>query len=206
MNTSTTSAADLAKLLPDAPVLRTRPEDLPTGLTDETARRVLTDIGLPVMDEKGIRLESDYEKFLWELPWTKDIEQPAANGPFFQIGLWMGAEIVIDGPSGQVLRMPRTADESGLDGSSSPRPSTASWPWSRGGSPDVAFPGRWRTGTKTICTASTSKTPSGKSTRPAPRPKRGRTHCTTTDAPSARVQDRDRDRLRGRLRALPPLS
>ncbi|KUN90466.1 SUKH-4 family immunity protein [Streptomyces caeruleatus] len=28
----------------------------------------------------------------------------------------MGAEIVIDGPSGHVLRMPRTADESGLDG------------------------------------------------------------------------------------------
>jgi hypothetical protein len=116
MNASTTTAADLAKLFPNAPVLRTRPESLPTGLTDETARRVLTDIGLPVMDEKGIRLEPDYDKFLWELSWPKDIEQPAENGPFFQIGLWMGAEIVIDGPSGHVLRMPRTADESGLDG------------------------------------------------------------------------------------------
>ncbi len=115
-DTSTTTAADLAKLFPNAILLRTRPEDLPTGLTDETARRVLTDIGLPVMEEKGIRLEPDYEKFLWELPWTKDVEQPAENGPFFQIGLWMGAEIVIDGPSGHVLRMPRTADESGLDG------------------------------------------------------------------------------------------
>lgn len=116
MNAPTTTAADLAKLFPQAPVLRTPPESLPTGLTDETARRVLSDIGLPVMDEKGIRLEPDYERFLWELPWTKGIEQPAENGPFFQIGLWMGAEIVIDGPSGHVLRMPRTADESGLDG------------------------------------------------------------------------------------------
>ncbi|GAB2765224.1 SUKH-4 family immunity protein [Streptomyces bullii] len=116
MSASTTTAADLAKLFPNAPVLRTRPEDLPTGLTDETARRVLTSIGLPVMEEKGIRLEPDYDKFLWELAWTKGIEQPAESGPFFQIGLWMGAEIVIDGPSGHVLRMPRNADESGLDG------------------------------------------------------------------------------------------
>ncbi|MFI1732747.1 SUKH-4 family immunity protein [Streptomyces acidicola] len=116
MNASTTTAADLAKLFPKAPVLRTLPEDLPAGLTDETARRVLTGIGLPVMEEKGIRLEPEYERFLWQLSWPKDLEQPAENGPFFQIGLWMGAEIVIDGPSGHVLRMPRTADESGLAG------------------------------------------------------------------------------------------
>lgn len=103
MNASTTTAADLAKIFPNTPVLRTRPENLQPGLTDETARRVLTSIGLPVMEEKGIRLEPDYDKFLWELAWTKDIEQPAESGPFFQIG-------------GHVLRMPRTADESGLDG------------------------------------------------------------------------------------------
>ena len=115
-NAPTTTAADLAKLFPRATVLRTRQESLPAGLTDETARRVLIDIGLPVMDEMGIRLEPEYERFLWELSWPKSIEQPAEHGPFFQIGLWMGAEIVIDGPSGHVLRMPRTADESGLDG------------------------------------------------------------------------------------------
>ncbi|WP_308296059.1 SUKH-4 family immunity protein [Streptomyces sp. ISL-96] len=89
---------------------------MPAGLTDKTARRVLTDTGLPVMDEKAIRLEPEYERFLWEVPWPKEVEQPAEDGPFFQIGLWMGAEIVIDGPSGHVLRMPRTAEESGLDG------------------------------------------------------------------------------------------
>lgn len=115
-NASATTAADLPQLFPGADIVRTRPETLPRGLTDATARRVLTDIGLPVMEEKGIRLEPDYEKFLWELPWTKDLEQPAENGPFFQIGLWMGAEIVIDGPTGHILRMPRNPDESGLDG------------------------------------------------------------------------------------------
>ncbi|WP_030896530.1 SUKH-4 family immunity protein [Streptomyces sp. NRRL S-474] len=115
-NAPVATAADLAKLFPRASVLRSRPEVLPAGLANETARRTLTDIGLPVMDEKGIRLEPDYRKFLWELPWPKDVEPPAENGPFFQIGLWMGAELVIDGPSGHVLRMPRNADESGLDG------------------------------------------------------------------------------------------
>ncbi|MEV8091060.1 SUKH-4 family immunity protein [Streptomyces nigra] len=115
-DTSGTTAADLPQLFPDASVLCTPPESLPPGLADETARRVLTDIGLPVMQEKGIRLEPDYDKFLFELPWTKDIEPPAETGPFFQIGLWSGAELVIDGPTGHILRMPRSTDESGLDG------------------------------------------------------------------------------------------
>ncbi|MFB8756013.1 SUKH-4 family immunity protein [Streptomyces nigra] len=113
---SGTTAADLPQLFPDASVLCTPLESLPPGLADETARRVLTEIGLPVMQEKGIRLEPDYDKFLFELPWTKDIEPPAETGPFFQIGLWSGAEIVIDGPTGHILRMPRSTDESGLDG------------------------------------------------------------------------------------------
>ncbi|MEU6545396.1 SUKH-4 family immunity protein [Streptomyces sp. NPDC046859] len=40
---------------------------------------------------------------------------PAETGPFFQIGLWPGAELVIDGPTGHILRMPRSTNESGLD-------------------------------------------------------------------------------------------
>ncbi|MET9516900.1 SUKH-4 family immunity protein [Streptomyces sp. NPDC002994] len=110
------SANDLGRLYPRTAVVLTEPGRLPTGLTDETARRVLTEIGLPAMDDNGIRLEPDYERFLWELTWPDDIEQPTESGPFFQIGLWMGAEIVIDGPSGHILRMPPDADESGLEG------------------------------------------------------------------------------------------
>ncbi|MFJ3658213.1 SUKH-4 family immunity protein [Streptomyces nigra] len=113
---TTTTAADLPQLFPDAPALRTPPESLPPGLTDETARRVLTETGLPVMQEKGIRLEPDYDKFLWELSWTEGLQPPAETGPFFQIGLWSGAELVIDGPTGHILRMPRSTDEGGLDG------------------------------------------------------------------------------------------
>ncbi|MEV6668466.1 SUKH-4 family immunity protein [Streptomyces nigra] len=113
---TTTTAADLPQLFPDAPTLRTPPESLPPGLTDETARRVLTETGLPVMQEKGIRLEPDYDKFLWELSWTEGLQPPAEAGPFFQIGLWSGAELVIDGPTGHILRMPRSTAESGLDG------------------------------------------------------------------------------------------
>ncbi|MGW6475228.1 SUKH-4 family immunity protein [Streptomyces nigra] len=113
---TTTTGADLPQLFPDAPTLRTPPESLPPGLTDETARRVLSEIGLPVMQEKGIRLEPDYDKFLWEISWTEGPQPPAETGPFFQIGLWSGAELVIDGPTGHILRMPRSTDESGLDG------------------------------------------------------------------------------------------
>ncbi|MFJ6650960.1 SUKH-4 family immunity protein [Streptomyces sp. NPDC091290] len=113
---TTTTAAALPQLFSTARVLRTPPESLPPGLTDVTARRVLTDIGLPTMEEKGIRLEPDYDGFLWELPWTEGLQPAAETGPFFRIGLWSGAELVVDGPTGHVLRMPRSTDESGLDG------------------------------------------------------------------------------------------
>ncbi|MFF4153949.1 SUKH-4 family immunity protein [Streptomyces sp. NPDC001651] len=113
---TTTTAAALPQLFSTTRVLRTPPESLPPGLTDVTARRVLTDIGLPTMQEKGIRLEPDYDEFLSELPWTQGLQPPAETGPFFQIGLWSGAELVIDGPTGHILRMPRSTDESGLDG------------------------------------------------------------------------------------------
>ncbi|MGV9571986.1 SUKH-4 family immunity protein [Streptomyces nigra] len=63
-----------------------------------------------------MRLEPDYDKFLWELSWTEGLQPPTETGPFFQIGLWSGAELVIDGPTGHILRMPRSTDESGLDG------------------------------------------------------------------------------------------
>ncbi|RDS62767.1 SUKH-4 family immunity protein [Streptomyces sp. M7] len=44
------------------------------------------------------------------------MQPPAETGPFFQIGLWSGAELVIDGPTGHILRMPCSTDGSGLDG------------------------------------------------------------------------------------------
>ncbi|MEU6370746.1 SUKH-4 family immunity protein [Streptomyces sp. NPDC046931] len=89
---------------------------IPPGLTDETALQVLADIGLPAMREKGTEFQSGDERFLEELPWPSEVEPPEETGPFFRIALWMGGVVVIDGPSGHVLRIPHDAEESGLDG------------------------------------------------------------------------------------------
>ncbi|MFE0534751.1 SUKH-4 family immunity protein [Streptomyces nigra] len=178
---TTTTAADLPQLFPDAPTPRTPPECLPPGLTDETARRVLTEIGLPVMQEKGIRLEPDYDKFLWELSWTEGLQPPAETGPFFQIGLWSGAELVIDGPTGHILRMPCSTDGIGLDGYLVAPNLDRSSPWSPGGSPAAASSTPSRTATRNTSSGSTSKTPSGSSTTPVPQPRSGPTPSTTTE-------------------------
>ncbi|MGV9566423.1 SUKH-4 family immunity protein [Streptomyces sp. NPDC003480] len=111
-----TTASDLGELVPHAPVLRTQVERVPPGLTDETARQVLADIGIPAMREQGIELQSGDARFLEELPWPSDVEPAEETGPFFRIGQWMGGAVVIDGPSGHVLRVPHAADEGGLDG------------------------------------------------------------------------------------------
>ncbi|MFD7297925.1 SUKH-4 family immunity protein [Streptomyces sp. NPDC059897] len=54
------------------------------------------------------------ERFLREAEWPVDVPRDTdrwgraieAKGPFFVIGTWMGTDVVIDGPSGQVLILP----------------------------------------------------------------------------------------------------
>ncbi|WP_405409986.1 SUKH-4 family immunity protein [Streptomyces decoyicus] len=108
--------ADLANLFDEPTVVRTSVDDLPGALTDTAARRALTDSGLPVMDTRGMALEPDFPDFLTEIAWEEDLETPPASGPFFKIGRWVGGLIVIDGPTGRVLRMPSSPDEDGLEG------------------------------------------------------------------------------------------
>ncbi|MCX4834899.1 SUKH-4 family immunity protein [Streptomyces sp. NBC_01016] len=94
------------------------PEELPDGLTHEPTRELLLDFGLPDVAEGGMRVlpYCDWDvEILEEMPsWPDDIDPIDETGPFFQIGRWMGGEIVIDGPTGHVLRVPTGPDEEEL--------------------------------------------------------------------------------------------
>ncbi|MFF8897336.1 SUKH-4 family immunity protein [Streptomyces lydicus] len=94
--------------------------NLPTGLTDPETRRILTDIGLPAVDESGMAiypwgLAGRLPEALDQVSWPSDISAPEETGPLFQIGLWMGGELVIGGRSGHVLRIPTEPDEEHLE-------------------------------------------------------------------------------------------
>lgn len=85
-------------------------EDLPDLLTHTATREILLDFGLPYMNEgaMGIFPFGNWEMgILDELPsWPEGIEPVPESGPFFQIGKWMGGKLVVDGPTGHVLRVP----------------------------------------------------------------------------------------------------
>ncbi|UZJ31476.1 SUKH-4 family immunity protein [Streptomyces endophytica] len=112
------SPADLAEIY-GAHHIHSFPEHtLPEGLTDESTRRTLIEFGLPAMsDENGMGIYpfGDHRMTVFdEIPWPSDITPAAESGPFFQIGFWMGGKLVIDGPTGHVLRIPSEPDEDHL--------------------------------------------------------------------------------------------
>ncbi|MFB6557279.1 SUKH-4 family immunity protein, partial [Streptomyces sp. NPDC056405] len=106
------SPHDLAAIYGTEVYVTTAPEDLPEGLTDPTARQVLTGTGLPEFDDQGLALQPTGPGFLQEVPWPEDHpEQPDDEGPFHRLGQWMGGHVVLDGPSGHVLRCPTDYDD-----------------------------------------------------------------------------------------------
>lgn len=81
-------------------------DHLPAGLEEDGAREVLTGIGVPAFDESGLRLAPDDDAFLTEFTWPDDAaEDPESDGPFFRLGRWMGADVVLDGTGGEVFRV-----------------------------------------------------------------------------------------------------
>ncbi|MHC5257543.1 SUKH-4 family immunity protein [Streptomyces sp. UC4497] len=95
------------------------PEELPDELAHEPTRELLLEFGLPDMHDEGgmtILPAGDWDVEILEMmpSWPDDIDPVEETGPFFQIGKWMGAEIVIDGPTGHVLRVPTEQDEEEL--------------------------------------------------------------------------------------------
>lgn len=111
--------SDLISLFGKYEVLEAEPEELPDGLTHAPTRELLTGFGLPDMKEGAMRLMpcGDWDvTLLEEVEWPDDVERVAESGPFFMIGRWMGGEIVIDGPTGHILRVPTGPGEEYLAG------------------------------------------------------------------------------------------
>lgn len=112
--------ADLAELYgPDA--IRVLADDeIPAALTDDAARRTLARFGLPALnDQWGLGISpwgDDGSDVFAEVPWPSDpgIQAPAETGPFLRIGWWMGGALVVDGPTGHVLRIPSEPGEDHL--------------------------------------------------------------------------------------------
>ncbi|MFF4949956.1 SUKH-4 family immunity protein [Streptomyces chattanoogensis] len=97
-----------------------QPEEFPAALTNEAARSTLMQFGLPSMHEGGMGIYpwGEPERLLHvfaERPWPSGISRPRVEGPYLQIGFWMGGELVIDGSTGHVLRIPTEPDEDHLE-------------------------------------------------------------------------------------------
>ncbi|WP_327665319.1 SUKH-4 family immunity protein [Streptomyces sp. NBC_00498] len=113
------SHTDLVALFGAEDVMEAEPEELPDELTHQPTRELLLEFGLPDLHEGAMALlpygDGDVDP-LDEVEWPEDVEAVAERGPFFQIGRWMGGELVVDGPTGRILRVPSGSDEEYLAG------------------------------------------------------------------------------------------
>ncbi|MEV8312062.1 SUKH-4 family immunity protein [Streptomyces flavidovirens] len=75
---------------------------LPEGVTDTEARRLLTDIGLPAFHGVEMQLAALDEQGLPVLD-TAALPSGALPGAYYKIGMWVTSDMVLHGPTGQVL-------------------------------------------------------------------------------------------------------
>ncbi|MER5510357.1 SUKH-4 family immunity protein [Streptomyces sp. NPDC002766] len=85
-------------------------EQLPSGLTHELTRRFLKKVGFPAVSgfyglDTHHLLDTGLVKHAWE--GTKAFRTPVGDGPFYTLGSWIGGILLLDGPTGRVLRQSR---------------------------------------------------------------------------------------------------
>lgn len=85
-------------------------ERLPPGLAHEPTRRFLTEVGLPAVSgfyslNTHNVLGTGLNEHTWE--GTKEFPTPVGEGPFYDLGTWIGGVLLLDGPTGRVLRQTR---------------------------------------------------------------------------------------------------
>ncbi|MGW5247176.1 SUKH-4 family immunity protein [Streptomyces sp. NPDC004129] len=110
-----------AKHIPTLPA-----DQLPSGLTHEPTRRFLTEVGFPaVSDFYGLDTHNLVGTGLAEHGWegTKSFNKPVGDGPFYALGTWIGGVLLLDGPTGRVLRQ---TQPSAVDGNDPGEPLTGS--------------------------------------------------------------------------------
>ncbi|WP_406413603.1 SUKH-4 family immunity protein [Streptomyces sp. NBC_01614] len=82
-------------------VRRLPAEQLPDGMEDADARRVLTEVGLPAFDGAEFRLVALDEQGLPEV--AHDLPAEALPGAYYEIGMWMGGHLCLHGDTGRVF-------------------------------------------------------------------------------------------------------
>ncbi|MEU2784613.1 SUKH-4 family immunity protein [Streptomyces sp. NPDC007110] len=85
-------------------------DQLPAGLTHEPTRHFLTETGFPaVTDFLSLNTHNlaatGFSEHTWE--GTKHFETHLGEGPFYELGTWIGGILLLDGPTGRVLRQSR---------------------------------------------------------------------------------------------------
>ncbi|WP_310723674.1 SUKH-4 family immunity protein [Streptomyces sp. N2A] len=100
------SRAWLERMFGGGSCRRLSENELPDGLHNASAREFLSVVGMPYLTAQipfVTTLALD-EEGLQEYEWPDDAPEPEAEGPFYRLGSWMGAVVVLDGAGGAVLQ------------------------------------------------------------------------------------------------------
>jgi hypothetical protein len=100
--------AQLRKWFPDEDIFSVPAAVLPTGITDESARRLLTDVGLPESFLDIVELETrmtERVRTMNEIYQRSDEQPPDGAGELYCLGFADGAFLCLDGHTGALFQL-----------------------------------------------------------------------------------------------------